>query len=206
MKRLIIVFVILFISNVPAYSQTGMTGGQQSQMEPGMMGEGQQMPMMQMCMPMMKKMMGQGMMMQDMMQMMMDMMGMQEKMMMGAKPAEKKKMMKDMAQMKEKMQKMMSMCKGVMMGGMMGEPSDVSKCRLICSEQWLKKAIDLHEIHIKDPKTATEASQMEMMDQMKKAYECITGARCGMSGTPSKELESKETEKEKTSKGDAHGH
>jgi hypothetical protein len=152
---------------------------------------------------MMQKMPGQGMMMQNMMQMMMDMMGMQEKMMMGAKPAEKKKMMKDMAQMKEKMQKMMSMCKG-----MMGEPSDVSKCRLTCSEQWLKKAIDLHEIHIKDPKTATEASQMEMMDQMKKAYECITGARCGSSETPSKEPVSKEKEKTKTKtpKGDVHGH
>ena len=139
-----------------------------------------------------------------MMQMMMDMMNMQEKMMMGAKPAEKKKMMKDMAQMKEKMQKMMSMCKGMTVGGMMGQPSDVSQCRLTCAEQWLKKAIDLHEIHIKDSKTATEASQMEMMDQMKKAYECITGARCGMSETPSKEPVSKE--KEKTPKGDVHGH
>jgi len=146
--------------------------------------------------------MGQGMMMQNMMQMMMDMMNMQEKMMMGAKHAEKKKMMKEMAQMKENMQKMMSMCKGMTVGGMMGQPSDVSQCRLPCAEQWLKKAIDLHEIHIKDSKTATEASQMEMMDQMKKAYECITGARCGMSGTPLKETESKE----KAPKGDVHGH
>jgi len=39
---------------------------------------------------------------------------------------------------------------------------------------------------------------------MKKAYECITGACCGMSGTPLKETESKE--KEKTPKGDVHGH
>ncbi|MDP2755690.1 MAG: hypothetical protein Q8P40_15055 [Nitrospirota bacterium] len=204
MKKWMIVFMVFFVFNIPAYAQMGMMGGQQGEGQ-GMMGEGQQMPMMN-C-PMMQQMPGQGMMMQNMMQMMMDMMGMQEKMMMGAKPAEKKKMMKEMAQMKENMQKMMSMRTG-MMGGMMGEPSDVSKCRLTCSEQWLKKAIDLHEIHIKDPKTATEASQMEMMDQMKKAYECITGARCGSSETPSKEPVSKEKEKEKTKtpKGDVHGH
>ncbi len=181
MRRLIIAIVILFVFSIPAYAQMGMMGGKQGQM-------------------------GQGMMMQDMMQMMMDMMNMQEKMIMGAKPAEKKMMMKDMAQMKEKMQKMMSRCKGMMVGGMMGEPSDVSQCRLTCSEQWLKKAIDLHEIHIKDPKTATEASQMEMMDQMKKAYECITGACCRMSEIPSKEPESKETKHEELPKGDEPGH
>ena len=140
-----------------------------------------------------------------MMQMMMNMMDMQEKMMMGVKAAEKKKMMKDMAQMKEKMQKMMSMCKGMMVGGMAGQASN-PQCRMSCAEQWLKKAIDLHEIHIKDPKTATEASQMEMMEQMKKAYECLKGAPCGMTEKPSKEPGSKETEKEKTIKGDEHGH
>jgi len=222
MKKWMIVFMVLFVFYVPAYAQMGMMGGQQGQMGQGMMmGEGQQMPMMN-C-PMMQQMpgqgmaqggqqmpmmqtMGQGMMMQNMMQMMMDMMNMQEKMMMGAKHAEKKKMMKEMAQMKENMQKMMSMCKGMTVGGMMGQPSDVSQCRLICAEQWLKRAIDLHEIHIKDSKTATEASQMEMMDQMKKAYECITGARCGMSGTPSKEPESKDTEKSEPSKTELHKH
>ena len=82
-------------------------------------------------------------------------------------------------------------------GMMMGQPSDVSPCRLTCAEQWLKKAIDLHEIHIKDPKTVTEASQMEMMDQMKKAYDCIAGTSCGVCRTPLKEPESKETEKKK---------
>jgi hypothetical protein len=218
MKKWMIVFMVLFVFYVPAYAQMGMMGAQQGQMGQGMMmGEGQQMPMMN-CpmmqqmpgqgmaqggqqMPMMQQMPGQGMMMQNMMQMMMDMMNMQEKMMMGAKPAEKKKMMKEMAQMKENMQKMMSMRTG-MMGGMMGQPSDIPQCKLTCAEQWLKKAIDLHEVHIKDAKTATEASQMEMMDQMKKAYECITGACCGMNETPSKEPVSKE----KAPKGDVHGH
>lgn len=145
-----------------------------------MTGEDQQMmPMMQMCMPMMKQMMGQNMMMSEMMQMMMEMMKMQEKMMMGVKPAEKKQMMKDMASMREKMQRMMSMRMGMM--GM-----DDSLARLKCAEEWLKKAIDLYEVHIKDPKTATEASQMEMMDQMKKAYECITGISPEIGITPKK--------------------
>ncbi len=95
---------------------------------------------------------------------------------------------------------------GGMMGEMMGQPSDVSQCRLSCAKRWLKEAIDLHEVHLKDPKTATESSQMEMMDQMKKAYECIAGVCCGMSGTPLKEPGSKETEEGKTPKGDVHGH
>lgn len=85
-----------------------------------------------------------------------------------------------------------------MMGGMMGQTSDCQG-RIKCAEQWLKKAIDLHEIHLKDPKTATEASQMEMMDQMKKAYDCLTGQCCKMGETPSKEPESKEPKKEEPS-------
>lgn len=48
--------------------------------------------------------------------------------------------------------------------------------RLNCAEEWLKKAIELHELHMKDPKTTTEESQKELMDQIKKAYECVTGA------------------------------
>lgn len=66
--------------------------------------------------------------------------------------------------------------------GMMDMKMGTNDCqaKLKCAEVWLKKAIDLHEMHIKDPKTATEASQMEMMDQMKKAYECITGSKTDM--------------------------
>jgi len=82
--------------------------------------------------------------------------------------------------------------------GMMGQTSDCQS-GIKCAEQWLKKAIDLHEIHLKDPKTATEASQMEMMDQMKKAYDCLTGPCCKMGETPSKEPESKEPKKEEPS-------
>jgi len=183
MKRLMVVLVVLFIFGSTAYAQMGggMMGEQKGEMKPcGMMMEEGTMPMMQM-MPMC----------QQMMQMMMDMMNMQEKMMMGIKPSEKKKMMKDMAQMKEKMKSMMSMHAAGM---------DDSQKKLKCAEEWLKKAIDLHEIHIKDPKTATDASQHEMMDQMKKAYECIKGTGLEIGGAKSKEPTKKEKKK------DEHGH
>ncbi|MEW6109809.1 MAG: hypothetical protein AB1632_11685 [Nitrospirota bacterium] len=196
MKRLVIVLVILFGVSAVADAQMGsgmmggsMMGEQKGEMQKGgmMMGEG--MPMMQMCMPMM-----QNMMMKDMMQMMMDMMNMQESMMKGMKPEEKKKMMKDMGQMKEKMQKMMSMHMGIMTGT--GDP----QVKLQCAEQWLKKAIDLHELHMKDPKTTTDASQMELMDQIKKAYGCITGPAPVIKNAPTKEPAGGEKKK------DAHGH
>ena len=198
MKNLIIVLVILFVFSGSAHAQMGMMGGQQGQMgQSTMMGEGQQMPMMEKC----QQMMGQGMMMQDMMQMMMDMMNMQGKMMKGIKASEKKEMIMEMDKMRDKMEKMMSMH----MGMMMGLPSDDPRYRLNCAEQWLKKAIDLHELHMKDPKTTTEASQIELMDQIKKAYECVTGIGFEMSRVPLKEPETNET-KEKPSKGDIHGH
>ena len=81
---------------------------------------------------------------------------------------------------------------GQMRQGMMGQTPADCQSRIKCAEQWLKKAIDLHEIHLEDPKTATEASQMEMMDQMKKAYDCLTGPCCQMGEAPSKGPESKE--------------
>jgi hypothetical protein len=143
--------------------------------------------MMEKCQPMMQHMMGEK---KEMMQMMMDMMNMQEKIIKGAKAAEKKQMIMDMAQMKEKMQIMMSM--PMDMPGM-----DDSQSKLKCAESWLKKAIDLHEVHLKDPKAATEASQMEMMDQMKKAYGCIAGMGADMSGTPSKKVEPSKTDPHK---------
>jgi hypothetical protein len=173
MKRTIFTLLVLFAFSISAYAEMGMMKGQSGGQ---MIGKGQQMPMMQM------------------MQMMMDMMKMQEKMMMGVKPAEKKQMMKDMASMREKMQKMMSMHMGMMTG------ANDAQARLKCAEEWLKKAIDLHELHMKDPKTATEASQMEMMEQMKKAYSCITGTGTEMSGTQPEESAGGEKKK------DAHSH
>ena len=219
MKKIIVLLIMLCVCSAIAYAQMSpATMGEQKGMmcqQGMMMGEGKQMPtmncpkmqqgqgMMQYC----PQMMGQGMMMKDIMQMMMDMMKMQEKLLKGVKGHEKQQAMKDMTQMKEKIQNMMSMCKcmmmGGMMGGMMGQHSDISQCRLNCAEQWLKKAIDLHEVHIKDPKTATEASQMEMMEQMKKAYNCIIGVS-EICGTPLKEPSSKETEEAEPSKTEPH--
>ncbi len=122
MKKTIVILAMLFLSSVSAQAQTdgGMMGEQKDQVGQGMrMGEGQQMQMMQMCMPMMKQMMGQGMMMQDMMQMMTDMMKMQQKTMEGVKPAEKKELAKELSGMQEKMNKMMADMKGMMSQGMM---------------------------------------------------------------------------------------
>ena len=54
--------------------------------------------------------------------------------------------------------------------------------------------------HTKDPKTMTEGSQVELMDQMKKAYDCIT-----QTGTEKSEA-SKEEPSVKETKKDAHEH
>lgn len=78
--------------------------------------------------------------------------------------------------------------KGQMGQGMMKGMQAQAKVKC---EEWLKEAIDLHEVHIKDPKTATNASQMKMMEQMKKAYECIISSS-KIESAPSKETEGKE--------------
>jgi hypothetical protein len=58
---------------------------------------------------------------------------------------------------------------------MMDQNNSMAQKRLDCATFWLKKAIELHDVHIKDPSTATNESQMEMMEQMQKAYVCLTG-------------------------------
>ncbi len=92
-------------------------------------------------------------------------------------------------------------------GGMMGEQKgemkqqdmmmtmDDTQKKLKCAEEWLKKAVDLHELHMRDPKTTTEESQMELMDQIKKAYECVIRKGHEMKVTPSKQPESQEPQK-----------
>jgi hypothetical protein len=188
-KILSISMAVLMLTATYGFAQTdsGMKGEQKGEMkQQGMkMDEEMMKQMREKCEPMMKQMMDNGMMKKmmgdrkEMMQMMMEMMDMQEKMMKGPNAAEKEQMMNDMAQMKEKMQKMMSM--PMDMTGM-----DDPQSKLDCAEQWLEKAIDLHEEHMQDPKTATETSQRKMMDQMKKAYGCITGTGPVVSGTQSK--------------------
>ncbi len=210
MKKILSISVaVLMVTATYAFAQTdsGMKGEQKGEMkQQGMkMDEEMMKPMREKCQPMMKQMMDNGMMKKmmgdkkEMMQMMMDMMIMQEKMMKGPNAAEKRRMMNDMAQMKEKMQKMMSM--PVDMAGV-----DDPQSKLNCAGQWLKKAIDLHEVHMQDPKTATESSRMEMMDQMKKAYGCITGTGPDVSGTQSKEVTSTEPKKAEPSRTDPQKH
>ncbi|MGB9940165.1 hypothetical protein [Methanosarcina sp.] len=60
---------------------------------------------------------------------------------------------------------------------MMGMDTNASaaQARLACARFWLEQAIEMHEMHLKDPSTATNESQLEMMDQMMMAYECIAG-------------------------------
>jgi len=124
--------------------------------------------------------------------------GMMKQMMEKCQPM-MKQMMGDGMMKKEMMQKMMSMHMDRM--GM-----DDSQSKLKRAEQWLKKAVDLHELHMKDPTTTTDASQMELMDQIKKAYGCITGTGPDMSGTQSQEVEGKEPKKAEPSKTDSHKH
>ncbi|MBI4824299.1 MAG: hypothetical protein HY805_08760 [Nitrospirae bacterium] len=191
MKRLVIVLLLVFCAT--AWAQPEEQKGQMKGMK------GEEMPMMQM----MNQMMGQQMMMQEQMQemaeMMDNMLDVQEQMMTAEKGA-RKKLMKEMAQMRKKMKQMMSRRMGMMGMGMMGQPFGQMKGKMQCIEEWLKKAIDLHEIHIKDPQTATAESQLEMMEMMKKAYECITP--CPMCMMPME----KPDIKEETPGKDPHGH
>jgi hypothetical protein len=57
-----------------------------------------------------------------------------------------------------------------------------AETKLDCAKGWLSKAGKLHDLHLKDPTTTTEASQKELMDQIMKAYECVTGEE--MAGMP----------------------
>lgn len=130
MKRLAIVLAVLFVFSVSAYAQMGegMKPEQKGQMGHDMMdGEGK-MPMMPMCEQMMKQKMGEGQQM-PMMQMMMDMMKMQKKMMKGVKPGEKKAMMTEMESMMQKMEKMMEGMQDMPMKCkcMMGAPMEPKK-------------------------------------------------------------------------------
>ena len=57
----------------------------------------------------------------------------------------------------------------------MDQSASAAQARLDCAQFWLEQAIEMHEMHLKDPSTATNESQLEMMDQMMRAYECIVG-------------------------------
>lgn len=58
----------------------------------------------------------------------------------------------------------------------MNQNATMSQARIDCAAFWLKKAIEVHDLHLKDPEAAAnESSQLEMMDQMMRAYACLTG-------------------------------
>jgi hypothetical protein len=132
MKRAIIVFAVVLLFGISAYAETDTKAAQKDQpaqgqqmMCPkmqqmqgqGMMQGGHQMPMM--C-PKMGQGMGHGMMAREMMQMMTDMLKMQQKMIRGLSPVEKKEMTAEIDKMMEKLDKMMSDTRGMMMHGMGG--------------------------------------------------------------------------------------
>lgn len=50
-----------------------------------------------------------------------------------------------------------------------------AQTRLDCARFWLDKAARLHELHLRDTTTTTNESQIELMDQITKALECVTG-------------------------------
>lgn len=129
MKRLVIVFTVLFVFSVSAYAQMGegMKPEQKGQMGQGMMGGEGKMQMMPMCQEMMKQQMMKEH--KAMMHMMMNMMQMQKKMMKGVKPSEKKAMMVEMGGMMQRMEKMMEGMQDMPMKCkcMMGAPMEPQK-------------------------------------------------------------------------------
>ena len=62
----------------------------------------------------------------------------------------------------------------------MDQNASAAQAKLECARFWLEQAIELHELHMKDPSTATNESQLEMMEQMMQAYECMTGENMTM--------------------------
>lgn len=62
------------------------------------------------------------------------------------------------------------------------QAANAAYTKLECARPWLDKASKLHDLHLKDPTTTTEPSQLELMDQIMKAFECVTGEKTSMAG------------------------
>ncbi|MDR7665858.1 hypothetical protein RG963_08755 [Methanosarcina sp. Z-7115] len=71
----------------------------------------------------------------------------------------------------------------------MDQSASAAQARLDCAQFWLEQAIEMHEMHLKDPSTATNESQLEMMNQMMWAYECIVGENMTKNMTQNTTLE-----------------
>lgn len=89
-------------------------------------------------------------------------------------------------------EKMMGSIDEAMTGSMMKEKlankscynASSSQANFDCTRLWLEKAIKLHAMHLKNTKSATNESQMEMMDQMTQAKKYLAGEKMnrGMMG------------------------
>jgi len=120
MKKLMLAFVLFGIFLVPqvyAQPQGNAVGTQQEPMmqQKGMMerqgmkmGEGQKMQMMPMCMSMMKGMASHDMLMSGMLQAMKDIAAIQEKILKGVKPAEKRALLEDLLRLQGRVDQMMA--------------------------------------------------------------------------------------------------
>jgi len=63
-----------------------------------------------------------------------------------------------------------------MMPCLMVQNASISQAGPECARFWLQKAIMLHDLHMRDPiVAANESSKIELLNQMNRAYECITG-------------------------------
>lgn len=59
---------------------------------------------------------------------------------------------------------------------MTNQSAGIEQTNLDCSRYWLKTAIELHSVHLRNPVVAAnKSSQIELMNQMKQAYACLTG-------------------------------
>jgi len=65
----------------------------------------------------------------------------------------------------------------IVLGVTRHQAAAAARARLDCARPWLSAAMELHDLHLKDPTTTSEASQLELMDQIAKAYECVTGEK-----------------------------
>ncbi len=91
---------------------------------------------------------------------------------------------------KEKMESMMEekSCDETMTGSMIKEKlaskgcynESSSQTSFDCASLRLKKAIKIHDMHIMNPCTVTEDSNMEMIDQMKEAKKYLAGEKMNM--------------------------
>jgi len=91
---------------------------------------------------------------------------------------------------KEKMESMMEekLCNETMTGSVMKEKLASKSCynessseaNFDCARLYLQKAIKLHAMHLENPKSATNESQMEMMDEMKQAKKYLAGEKMNM--------------------------